>query len=199
MVRPDDFRPSAGFAAAAAKLKPGDICIDCGANVGSYTQFLAKHGAEVFAFEPDPVAFACLERRFGASPGIHLSAAAVGTADGKEKLFMHEHYKDDPVHYSQGSSLVREKINVGTAYREVEVIDLASFIKALSRPVAILKMDIEGAEVDVINHLLDSGLEGRIQAAFVEMHDHKIPSLRSRSDALRERLSGRSAWDLDWH
>ena len=41
-------------------LGRGDLAIDCGANVGHVTAALARTGAEVHAFEPNPQAFSAL-------------------------------------------------------------------------------------------------------------------------------------------
>src|SRR5690348_12928173 len=48
------------FDAWVARLGPGDIAIDLGAHVGTITERLARTGATVHAFEPDPDAFAIL-------------------------------------------------------------------------------------------------------------------------------------------
>ena len=45
-------------------IKKGDICIDAGANVGNITAQMIDYGAKVYAFEPNPFAFAKLEQRF---------------------------------------------------------------------------------------------------------------------------------------
>ena len=44
-------------------LKPGDLVLDCGANVGAVTGPLAETGATVHAFEPDPFAFEKLKKK----------------------------------------------------------------------------------------------------------------------------------------
>lgn len=42
------------------KLSKKDIAVDCGANVGRFTEMMAQTGATVYAFEPNPDAFAVL-------------------------------------------------------------------------------------------------------------------------------------------
>jgi 16S rRNA A1518/A1519 N6-dimethyltransferase RsmA/KsgA/DIM1 with predicted DNA glycosylase/AP lyase activity len=39
-------------------IEKGDICIDAGANVGNITAQMLDYGAKVYAFEPNPFAFA---------------------------------------------------------------------------------------------------------------------------------------------
>src|SRR3546814_3462131 len=70
----------------------------------------------------------------------------------------------------------------------VEAVDFAAFLEAMDRPVALLKMDIEGAEVAVLERLLERGLHDRIERAFVEVHDRKIPELVEPTNRLRQKL-----------
>src|SRR5215218_5130882 len=83
---------------------------------------------------------------------------------------------------------------------QVECIDLASFIRALGRPVTLLKMDIEG-EVPVLNRMIDSGAIDEVQLAIVETDERFSDELANATNALRERLSaagmGRKV-RLDW-
>ena len=68
--------------AITAMLKPGDLAVDCGANMGVVTQRLAATGADVVAFEPDPFAFKTLEQKFAKLPNVTLINAAVGVGSG---------------------------------------------------------------------------------------------------------------------
>lgn len=43
-------------------MKPGEVFYDVGANIGLYTMLAAKHGLQVFAFEPESQNFATLIR-----------------------------------------------------------------------------------------------------------------------------------------
>lgn len=82
----------------------------------------------------------------------------------------------------------------------MEQIDLVSFIDRLQRPVALLKMDIEGAEVTVLERLLDTGCIARVGHVFVETHEKRIPELAPRMQALRDRIAADDikTINLDW-
>ena len=171
-------------------LGPGDIAIDCGANLGAITRILAASGAEVHAFEPNPDAFAHLSRAVAGLPHVHLHPKAVLDRPGRLTLHLHMNYARNPARFSSGSSLISEKRNVDAAQGvEVEVIDLPAFIAALDRPVKLLKIDVEGAEYDILHALLDRGLIDRIDKIFVETHAHAIPSLRDTDARLRDRIA----------
>lgn len=186
---------------ALKNFKPGDVAIDCGANVGTITELFAQAGAEVYAFEPHPAAFSALSKRVQSYPNAKAFQACI-TADGKPvKLYLHKWDQEDPAYWSTGSSIIAEKRNVEEGRSvEVEGVNLVEFIKQLAKPVGILKMDIEGAEVAVLNHLLDEGLHERIGQAFVEVHAIQIPHLAKATEKLRDRLEsmGATHFRLDW-
>lgn len=189
------------FDKVVAGLSQGDIALDCGANVGLFTTRMAQSGATVYAFEPNPDAYRKLAEVTASYPNVLLYQAAVTTKLGEVELYLHKYADDDPEYWSSGSSLLAEKSNVRKDNAlKVEGIHLAAFIKELGQPVKFMKMDIEGAEVDVLNQLLDEGLHESIEQAFVEVHDRRIKSLAKPTQRLRERLQalGVSHFRLDW-
>lgn len=189
------------FDACVATLGPGDIAIDCGANVGKFTVPMAKTGATVYAFEPNPDAYAELVRATAAFPNVKALPAAATTEGGPVKLYLHRYSEDDPVHFSSGSTLVAGKRNVREDhYTMVEGIPFAEFVRNLGARVRLLKMDIEGAEVAILNRLLDEGLHESIDQVFVEVHDRQNKSLAEPTRLLRERLAALGAGHirLDW-
>lgn len=192
----------AAFELAAARLGPGDVAIDCGANVGVFTTLMAQSGATVYAFEPNPAAFETLVAAVAGLPNVRPINAAVTTVPGPVKLFLHKWAEEDPVHWSTGSSLLESKNNVRKDhFTLVEGVPLARFIRDLGvDSIRLLKMDIEGAEVEVLNQLLDEGLHRVIDLAFVEVHDRRVPELREPTQRLRRRLEalGASHFCLDW-
>lgn len=189
------------FQEAIDRLAPGDIAIDCGANVGIYTKLMAESGATVYAFEPNRAAYEELLSRTSHYPHVKAIHAAVTTEPGEVKLYLHKWADDDPVHWSTGSSLIAAKKNVRSdRFTVVEGVPLAEFIKGLDGRVRILKMDIEGAEVGILNQLLDEGLQASIDQAFVEVHARKVRELVEPTETLRERLRemGVTHFCLDW-
>lgn len=183
-------------------LGPGDIAIDCGANLGLITEILARGGAEVHAFEPNPDAFRVLTDRTRALPNVHRHQQAVLDHDDTMTLYLHVNYALNPERFSSRSSLIAEKRNVDDrAGVTVQVIDLVAFIEELGRPVKLLKVDIEGAEYALLNGLIDRGMIDRIEKVFVETHAHSIPSLQPVDKALRQRIAELGLGgkiDLNW-
>jgi FkbM family methyltransferase len=58
-------------------IRPGMICFDVGAHVGYYSLLLAKLGADVYAFEPNPINTPVLERHLALN---HCSATILDIA-----------------------------------------------------------------------------------------------------------------------
>ena len=159
-------------------LNKYDIVIDCGANVGDVTELLAKNGTTVYAFEPNPYAFEVLNNRFDKRDNVICEMKAVGIRDDEAELFFHENSTQDELIWSTGSSLLSCKTNVDTNKSvKTEVIDLANFIKRIDGNIKLIKIDIEGMECELLDHLIDKGVLSDIDLVLVETHENKIPEL----------------------
>jgi len=140
-------------------IKTGDICIDCGANVGTITELMLKNGAIVHSFEPNPHAFNVLKEKFKDNKNIFLYNKGVWDRNTKTKLYFHEHSDDDEVMWSTGSSILEYKGNVlKQKYVEIEIIDLVEFIIKMNKEISILKIDIEGAECELLEKIINTKL-----------------------------------------
>ena len=194
---------TAELQAVLETLGPGDIAVDCGANIGEVTEVLAWRGATVHAFEPNPHAFYALKHRFRFRRNVVCHQKAVSTQDGSVSLFMHRQSDENPLYWSTGSSLLAEKGNVDSSRPvTVNAIDLTRFIRLLPGPVTVLKLDVEGAEVDILESLInDAATLEKVRHVLVETHDGKIPSLIEPMRVLRERIAkqGLEKIRLDWH
>ena len=194
-------KPPEAQASVSSYVQPGDICIDCGANIGLVTAQMVEAGGIVYAFEPNPHAFAELQRRFRNHESVHLFQKGVWDRPSTMNLYLHEWSDDDEVKWSTGSSLLPFKKNVREDKSiEVEIIDLISFIRELKKPVGVLKIDIEGAEVEVLNRIIEDRAYEQIRWIFAETHDHKIPELKEGTDRIRKEIKRRKIKNihLDW-
>ena len=192
----------ARFRAAVAALGPGDLAIDLGANLGDVSAVLAATGAEVIAFEPDPYAFGRLSERLGGLANVRLMNAAAGDRAGVLPLYRHRDFDRAPERRSLASSLMADHAEVGAGpAAQVEVLDFAAFVAGLGRDVALVKIDIEGAEVALMEALLASPAAARIGLILVETHERALPGLAARTRALRARTRGqvRPEVNWDWH
>lgn len=193
-----DF-PEIGLSVTAG---PGDIIIDCGANVGDMTSRFARTGATVHAFEPHPRCYEIISRRFAALSNVTCHHR--GVMDRACTLTLStpvEHDIFDSLAVTVAATFVEMEHAVEQQSTEVACVDFAAFIRSLGKRVRLVKMDIEGAEVGVLNHLLDNDLMGSIDYAVVETHERLSEELKQSTRALRERIAAAGLEQkirLDW-
>lgn len=185
------------------ELPPGSVVVDCGASIGDTIEVFLEKGAVVHAFEPNPAAVAHLKERFADAKDLTLYQKAVSDKNATASFFLHEDLGPETLKTANGSSLLDFKGNVDTAAPvEVETIDLAEFLQSLDTKVTVLKIDIEGAELEVVNRLLDTGAYDVAEQILVETHERKIPELAERTEALRKRIADLGLTErinLEWH
>lgn len=189
----------------AAMLRKGDLALDLGANMGVVTDILARTGADVVAFEPDPWAFGKLTERFADTPNVTLVNAAVGIGSGSVRLMRAQNFGDNPLGASVKSTILDggRQIDAENAV-DVPLVDFPTYVGehlASRSEIAFIKMDIEGAELDILEALDAQGLFERIRVLVAETHERKFRDLRPRFRDLRERF--RDKYDpnrvsLDW-
>lgn len=186
-------------------LTPEDLVLDCGANIGDITAVLARTGAQVHAFEPDPYCFEKLTKRFNDTANVSLHNVAVGTTDGVIQLMRADNFDKNP----RGASLKSTIISGGRKIDdedtiEVKLMSLPTFIAEKTkdgRELAFLKMDIEGAELDLLEHMRASGQFEVIRLTVAETHEHKFKDLRERFGKLRSDIAAEypvTKVNLDW-
>jgi FkbM family methyltransferase len=121
--------------------RPGDAVVDIGAGIGEFTLWCHNAGARIVAFEPDPLAFACLGRNT-AGMNVQLYPYALW----KERANLRLHGSPD----TSESSLIEDG-NANVRHEDVEAWSLDG-LKFLTRlPVIdLMKIDGEGVEPEII-------------------------------------------------
>ncbi|MDZ4395128.1 FkbM family methyltransferase [Cypionkella sp.] len=191
--------------AITAMLRAGDLVMDCGANMGVVTELLAATGADVLAYEPDPYAFSILEEKFVNTPNVTLINAAVGVGAGTIRLMRADNFGDNPDGASVKSTIMDggRRIDAENAV-EVTLLDFPTLVRehvAARGEIAFIKMDIEGAELEILETLDRDDLFTNIRALVVETHERKFKDLRERYKALRETVAAKypaGKVNLDW-
>jgi FkbM family methyltransferase len=127
-------------------LRGGDF-VDVGAHIGLYTLTAARAGArKVVAFEPNPSARAQLEEniRLNGVDNVIVSARAVGA--GRARAVLHVPATPDP----SFSSLAAGRFEEGAPV-EVDVTTLDSEVDELELAPTVVKVDVEGRELEVVD------------------------------------------------
>jgi FkbM family methyltransferase len=113
-------------------LKPGDVFIDGGANVGRMSEAAVRVGAKVIAVEPDP---RCVEPL--SALGVTHIACALGQQTGAGPFYL----GPDAAHSSRFASCAKDF----TQETVVPIIALDSLDGA-----AAIKLDLQGGEADAV-------------------------------------------------
>jgi FkbM family methyltransferase len=152
--------------------EPAPTIVDCGANIGLSVLFFKRQfpAATVIAFEADPQIFAFLRQNVGQLPGVELHEAAVWTAN-TQLTFASEGADSGSI----------ASVHAGKQQNTITVPGIR-LRDRLDRGIALLKLDIEGAEVDVLVDCADR--LSNVQRIFVEYH-----SIAGRPQRLAEMLS----------
>jgi FkbM family methyltransferase len=137
-------------------VRPGALCFDIGAHVGSHTALLLGLGARVVCLEPQGQCMWLLRRRFGADSRVILVEAAVSDAPGQGILLVSQR---TPTLSTLCADWIRD---VGRdpdfqgvewdLAREVSVVTLDGLIGRFGVP-SFCKIDVEGAEALVLRGL----------------------------------------------
>ncbi|MDT3443989.1 FkbM family methyltransferase [Pseudofrankia sp. BMG5.37] len=142
-------------------LRPGDVFVDVGANVGTYTLLAAgRPGVRVVAFEPSSATYLRLTENLRLNPWLEVDArrAAVGDTNGMVELTV-------------GLDTVNHVVDGTSTGRPIERVPIVRLDSELSdEPVGIIKIDVEGLEPAVL-----AGARGLFQrcrpALVVEWND----------------------------
>lgn len=157
-------------------IKPGSVVVDLGANQGEFSDYMAKDfNAEVYAIEPVPELF----NRIPASPRLKKFQYCVSGQNKPYQL----HLPD-----SQCATL-SDKVSGKKKVIIVEGITLKTFLENQNiNRVNLLKIDIEGAEIEMFENLEKETL-AKLDQITVEFHDFLWPELKSKVEGIKHRLS----------
>lgn len=124
-------------------IRPGDRALDIGANYGTYALTLARLGARVDLFEPNPAIAAILSAWARAKIGVVVHALALSDRSGTAELIIPG---EDGVEHDSSAALAGGAIASG---RRVAV-SLAPLDSLQITDVALIKIDVEGHEDAVL-------------------------------------------------
>ncbi len=151
--------------ALVASLRPGHVCFDVGANVGFLTLLCARlvgPGGRVVAFEPLPAAAAALRANLARNgfANVEVREEAAGERSGSAWLAV-----------GADTALSRMVARQGPGTIAVPVVAIDDLVRSGAVPAPqVVKIDVEGAEVEVIRGMRDV-LRRYGPVVLCEMHD----------------------------
>jgi len=136
--------------------KPDPYILDCGANIGLSVFYLKKlyPDARIIAFEPDKSSFSLLKLNSSNLKDVTVLNKAV--------------WKETTKISFASSGTLSSKIVRETSITDTNIVEAIRLKDYLDRPIDLLKLDIEGAEYEVLRDAKES--LGIIKNLFIEYH-----------------------------
>lgn len=124
-------------------LKPGDVVIDAGANLGMFSAVASYKGCTVHAFEPVPQNLELLKQTAGMNKNIFVHPFAL--SDKGKELYFSIRAENNPGSFA-GETTARSSDEV-----KANAISLDEFAELQQlKKIDFIKADIEGAERDLL-------------------------------------------------
>lgn len=181
-------------------LGPGKVFLDVGANIGWHSLLAAEvvgKSGRVLAFEPVSVSYGRLCRNIELNNFTHVRAFQFGLSNRDEVISIYRCEEDN----SGANSLYGSEQQAPIERVGVKVGDAVLSDVQVSR-IDLCKIDVEGAELDVLEGLSGALSEGKIKAIVIEVNpvsllragrrpEELISFLRSHGFVLQDIRTGR--------
>jgi len=159
----------------APAVTKAPLLIDCGLgkDISFPVAFLSRFGGRVVGIDPNPDALAY--SRANCPEGMEIRDAAFWSEAGRELVFHLPRFADELPKGADGvsGSLLSSHSYAGQATLSVRTTSLREVLAGEDREECdVLKLDIEGAEYDVLESLCRSGEIRRADQLLVEFHHH---------------------------
>lgn len=140
------------------RLKPGELFVDIGSNVGTYALWAADCGAEVIAVEPAAASVALLKDNLALNATSAVEVLHCALADEPGEMWL-----------TQGLDAMNHLVLEGTSGEHVQVRTLDDVLG--NRTASGVKIDVEGVERLVLSGGSAALASGRITALQLEWND----------------------------
>lgn len=173
-----------------SSLRKEDVFFDVGANIGLVSLIVTRQpdfaGGEAHAFEPEPRNLEHMKRNVAANrldERIHSHGVALSKEEGTASLFVRGQAGEGR------HSLVATKGSTGSI--EVKLTTMTNFCRQQGLKPTVVKIDVEGAEGEVLAGMDGLIAENRPRELFMEIHnkggEDRMPDDRLIDDWLTER------------
>jgi FkbM family methyltransferase len=156
-------------------LKRDSIVFDMGGFEGSWAHEIhQRYGSRVVVFEPVQEYADAIKRRFAGNANIEVFPYGLAATTRQEKIGL----------CSDGSSVFREAEQT----QEIRLVDAAAwFSEHPVGRVALMKINIEGGEYELLERLIEVGLIAQIDNLQVQFHEIAADS-PARMEAIQSKL-----------
>lgn len=155
-----------------SNISEGDVFYDIGAGYGLYTDWVSRYcdPEKIVAFEPDPKNFEILKDKYKDDESILVFPFAL--SDSRSEMELVLDYSDEqgsPSFMTNEKEGRIEEFNLGSTTVNTFPLDDLLREKELPHP-NIVKIDVEGAELDVVRGMKESLSEPSLRLLYCEVH-----------------------------
>jgi FkbM family methyltransferase len=174
-----------------ADLDADAVVIDIGAFRGIVAEeFLELYGCRIHAYEPNPQFFDDLDGRFAEEPRVTVHRYGLGGADATLQMEQR----------GLGSTVYGTNDDATVPTVDVKIRDIAGELDELGLDrLDYVKINIEGAEYDLLERMLDTGWVERTRYLLIQFHEwYPSPHLRRWKIRRRLRATHDQVWNYPW-
>lgn len=169
-------------------LRPGDCCIDAGANIGYHTLLMSKligEEGEVIAFEPDPNYFSKLKDNMELNyvKNVALFTVPLWSCVAEMPFFVIDTSKEEYSKYAGLSSFVHYGYPPSTPVR-VTTQPLDNLIDSKAH-IRLIKIDCEGSEEKILCGAEKLLTRNGVDYVIVEFNFKILPAVKSSDRSIR--------------
>jgi FkbM family methyltransferase len=171
-----------------ADLDDRSIVLDIGAYVGAWSEKIStRYGSRVYAFEPSPGAVRKLQERVADRDSVTVLPYGLGAADVETSLSRR----------GPGSNTFDATGDATDVVRIRDVVEVLDELQLDS--VDLCKVNIEGAEYDLLDRLLAAQRMQSMRLVMVQFHEwHPRAHRRRRAIRTQLRLTHEEVWNYPW-
>lgn len=172
------------------ELHDNSIVFDLGGYQGDWAAAIfSKYCSNVFIVEPIKSYADAIRSRFEKNEKVKVFNLALGASNGEFDISIN----------NESSSIIPER-DFGGHKQRVKIQSFAEFIKERNiEHIDLLKINIEGAEYDLLDHLIDIDYLNKIKNLQVQFHDF-VPQALQRKEAIIKALKSThtKTYGVDW-
>jgi len=169
-----------------ANLTRESTVFDLGGYKGQWSSdIFARYCCEIYCFEPVREFAAAIEEKFSRNPKIHVFP--FGLAEQTKSATISTD--------ADGSSIF-----TGNGQENIQLVQAASFFKENNiKQIDLIKINIEGGEYDLLDHLIENGAITMVNNLQIQFHNF-FPEAEQRMRAIQANLSRthRITWQYEF-
>ena len=158
-------------------LTSDSIVFDLGGYRGQWaSDIFARYSCRIEVFEPVPHYARNIEKRFAGNPKITVHELGLAGGTGESSIAISDDRSS--LYGSNGESC------------KIKLVEARSFLEQQGFPrIALMKINIEGGEYELLEHLLENDLIKHVDNIQVQFHDQVVPNAAERMHRIQQRLA----------